>query len=226
MAYQRVRLKQIIRQRCDLENTTFETESELDNLINDCAAVLHDLLISCAGSGYASASLGVTTVAGTQEYSIASTDLYRPNRISITFDDIDYPLSRLETEGSIVSRVATSWGPGNLPLYRMTLGSDSLWTIMFDPPPDSVRTVSITYNKAPPVYVSDSDWVSIPYVDYLIVEACIRIKDKEDRDTLRMERERAAIQKRIEDWGATFDRAQPFQTIDIYRNRYPHGRAF
>lgn len=66
MAYRRVQLKNIIRQRCDLENTTFETETELDQHINDAAAVLHDLLISCAGENYAIATTTVTTAAGTK----------------------------------------------------------------------------------------------------------------------------------------------------------------
>lgn len=224
--YQRVQLKQIIRQRCDLENTTFETEVELDRHINDCAAQLHDLLISCAGSNYSTSSTTVTTAAGTTSYAIAAADFYRPIRVSITFDNYDYPLQRYEPEGIVIRNAQSSWGSDALPRYSVVMDSSSAWSISFDPIPDSVKTVNIKYHTTAPVYVNDTDVIAIPYVDYIVVEAAIRIKDKEDRDTTRLERERAMIQKRIEDWGATFDRAQPFRTIDVYKVGFEGDREF
>jgi hypothetical protein len=215
VAYQRGQLKQIIRQRCDLENTDFETDIELNNLINDSASVLHDLLIACAGSNYATETASLTTTASVSSYALNTANFYTPTRISIVFDEIDYPLTRFEPEGTVFRTSASSWGPGDLPRYTIKRGSDSVWTIKFDPAPDKVTSVNLTYHTTAPVYTDDQDVISIPYPDYLVVEACIRIKDKEDRDTIRLERERASIQKRIEDWGATFDRANPFQTLDV-----------
>jgi hypothetical protein len=213
--YSRAKLKQIIRQRCDLENTVFESELELENHINDSAAVLHDLLISAAETSYAVERASFATTAGSSTYTIAASNFYRLVRIGWTIDDLEYPLSSYE-EADIIfqSSSSNSWGPGCLPRYELSLSSDSVWRVRFDPPPDTVTTISLVYHTAPPEYTDDSDTVSIPFADYLVVEACIRIKDKEDRDTTRLERERAMIQKRIEDWGATFDRANPHRTIE------------
>lgn len=241
MVYQRVNVKQIIRQRCDLENTTFETDVELDRLINDCASVLHDLLISCGGSNYAIETNSIVTTAGVANYTVSALALgvppanrivgfYIPVRVSVKYDSIDYPLSRFEREGIIMNGASSSWGPGFLPRYSLDLGSDSLWRITFDPAPDSAVNVYFTYHTTPPEYGTDADLVVIPFLDYLIVEACIRVKDKEDRDTLRLERERAAIQKRIEDWGAKFDQANPARTIEAPSRyqlySYSRSRAF
>lgn len=213
--YQRVDLKRIIRQRTDLENTTFETDVELNGHINDAAAALHDLLISCAGSSYAVDSSSFNTSPSTTTYSLASNpDILQLVRVSTPFDDLDYPISRYEKEGIISKTVKTSWGPGYLPRYNARKGIDGYWEIEFEPPPDKVTPVNLLYHVQPPEYTTDADYVRIPFADYIVVEACLRIKDKEDRDTLRLERERAAIQKRIEDWGATFDQANPPRTVD------------
>lgn len=218
MAYQRIQFKQIIRQRCDLENTTFETEVELDRLINDCVVELHDLLISCAGSNYSKATGSITTTVGVADYQIAAADFYRPIRISTSFDSFDYPLHRFETEGVISNSSSNSWGPDILPRYSMYLDSASVWHISFNPPPDRITTVNLTYHTTPPVYVNDTDVISIPYAAaYIPLAAALVIKDKEDRDSLTVERKLESVRKKIEDWGATFDRAQPFQTIDVTR---------
>lgn len=216
MVYSRAQMKEIIRQRCDLSITTFETDGELEIHINDSAAALHDLLISAADGSYAIERAAFATTVGTAIYTIAASNFYRLVRIGIDLDGYEYPLATFE-ESDVVIRSAGlgyGWGPGCLPRYELSLSSDSVWRIRFDPPPDLVTNINLVYHTQPPTYTDDSDSILIPYADYIVVEACLRIKDKEDRDTQRLERERAMIQKRIEDWGATFDRANPHRTID------------
>jgi len=232
VAYSRAQLKQQIRQRCDLENTFFEGDVELEGHINDSAAVLHDLLISAANTNYAIERATFSTVAGTSTYTIPTSNFYRLVRMGWAIDDLEYPLSPFEEADVIIQSASAGqgWGPGCLPRYELSLSADSIWRIRFDPPPDTVTTINLVYHTVPPTYDDDADPVSIPFADYIVVESCIRIKDKEDRDTGRMERERAMIQRRIEDWGATFDRANPHRTIDApqpWRTaNYRTGRLF
>ncbi|MDE2104964.1 MAG: hypothetical protein KGL39_47440 [Patescibacteria group bacterium] len=215
MAYTRGEIKRIIRQRADLENTTAQVDSELDDHINDSAAVLHDLLISCAGNVYARETGTFNTAINVSIYDQTSNpNIYKLIRVSTPFDDLSYPLARFEKEGIISKNIQTSWGPGYLPRYSADIMPTGIWRIEFEPPPDRVTSVELTYHPFPPVYTSDSDVIAIPYSDYIVIESVLRMKDKEDRDTLRIERERAAIQKRIEDWGANFDQANPQRTLD------------
>lgn len=228
--YDRSTVKQIIRARCDLESTTFESETSLEIHINDAAAVLHDLLIAAAGSNYAVERASFNTQAGSPVYTIPDSNFYKLIRMEYAIDGLAYPLSPFEEEDAILDTNGNAWGPGWLPRYQLSLNASSQWRIRFDPTPASVYAVNLIYHTKPPEYLTDQDSVSIPFADYLVVEACIRIKDKEDRDTARLERERAMIQKRIEDWGATFDRANPHQTIDVTatyrRGLWRRDRAF
>lgn len=232
MAYTRAQVRTLIRQRCDIENTTAQVDSEINNHINDAAAYTHDFLIGTLGQRYAVATNTFPTVAGTSEYNLTSStaDFYRLLGFRLGFDDESYPLDSFSDLDAVLKTSSQSWGPGYLPRYRLQQDSLGVYKVTFDPPPDAVHTITVRYHTTPPTYSSDSTSVAIPNVDLLIADACIRVKMKEERDASLFINERAAIQKRIEDWIGSLDNGNVLQTIVVPRRRYlsssRRGRIF
>jgi hypothetical protein len=229
MAYTRAQIRDLIRQRCDLENTTAQTDTEINMLINDSARYVHDFLIGAYGERYAMTAYPLTTVAGVSLYAIgsrvipvAADKFYRPIALKLRIDGISYPLTSYETAGSTTmadlsgAGTSMSWGLGSLPRYNLSIVEDDYWYLYFDPAPDTVHTVEIFYHPTAPQYTADSGSggvVYLPHTDLLVVEAAIRMKTKEERDASSLKEERALIQKRIEDWTSPVDTANPMQTL-------------
>lgn len=223
----RAEVRTLIRRRCDLENTTDQVDAEIDIHINDSARVLHDLLIAIAGPIYNRVKGSFTTVAGTAAYALASIpDFYKPIRVSIPYNGRDYPLGSYSEEGDIKETLSSPWAPGCWPRYCLAFDKDSTLGIEFDKPADMVRTVNLAYHSLAPTYATDGANVTIPFVDYLVMEACVRVKDKEERERSHFERERESIKERITNWGATFDQASAWGTIDVSHQQRRSWRRF
>lgn len=226
--YTREQLRDLIRQRTSTENDDSQTDAEINNHINDGLRALHDLLISVAGDNYSYAIHELTTVAGQSEYSLAAvTDFGKLIRVGLIEDNIEYPLRRYNYTGVIKhpAGIAAAWDLAQLPKYHIHLAKDGTWDITFEPTPDSERTLKIHYHTTPLLLTDDAQEVTTEFYDYVIAEACLRIRDKNDRDRTVFERERAAIRERIENWGAQFDQASTFGTIDVHEGyRFPVWR--
>lgn len=219
MAYTRGQFRTLLRQYLDLENTTSQQDSELNNAVNSAVAYGHDFLIATLKQHYATASATLTTVSGTKKYTLTSgfPDLYRPFAVRLPFDDLSIPLDGFQPQDRIKITSPFSWGPGALPKFYFALSAAGVWTVEFDPPPDTGIVVTIEYHTTPPVYTSDSDVVAFPYPDLIRVEAARIARAKEQVDLTDILQERAAIQKRIEDWVGTVDMAQPMTTLRVRR---------
>lgn len=231
MTYTRLQVRDLIKQRCNIENTTVQQNAELDNHINDSASYVHDFLISTWGERYARKASLVSIVSGTSEYTIGATDFYRPIRVNLLFNDINYPLRTFSAMDFIQSNQTQSWDPLWLPRYSLNIGADGTNKIEFTPIPDTSHSVTLVYHPTAPTYSSDSSQVKIPHVNLLIIEACIRVKDKDERDASRFMQERALIQKRIEDWDGSADAGNVEETLRtgrfrVYRGVMPDGRLF
>lgn len=223
MAYTRAQVRSLVQQRCDIENATHQQNSEFNNHLNDAARYVHDFLISTYGNRYALKTEQFLTTAGVSDYHLETVtgvvtgnlinDCYRVASVKLRVDDIDYPLGSYEDMDGPRYNSSQSWGPGYLPEYLVHYDLDSTSDIIFSPKPDAAYTILLQYHPVAPEYTSDSAVVSLPHTDLLIIEACIRAKDKEERDASRFMQERALIEKRIEDRASPVDHANPPQTI-------------
>lgn len=230
MAYTRAQIREQIRQRCGIENSTVQTNNELNAHINDAAAYVHDFLIATYSENYAVGSDTFTTTAGVTQYApTLSPEFAYLLSVRLTFDDLEFPLGTFSLVDEVRRTSGYSWGAGWLPRYTSVRDPGGDIAIIFDPPPDTTHTVTLFYHTKAPEYTSDSDTVDIPHTDLLVVEACIRVKDKEERDATRFMQERSLIQKRIEDWVGAIDRGEPPHTLRAKRNgrsRWIRDREF
>ena len=219
MVYTRADIRTLVKRRCDIENTSAQADAELNQHINDAAKYVHDFLIATLGENYSLESTTVTIAANTDSIATPPTGafaglIYRPVSLTISFDDIAYPLSSFSISDHVQTTVAGAWGPGYLPQYRYVQNSfDASLKIYVSPPPDTSTDLTLWFHTPAPSYTSDTDEVWLPYPDLLIMETCIRVKDKEERDSSRFMTERELIKKRIEDWVGTIDRGNPPGTL-------------
>ncbi len=236
MPITREELRNLIHQRCDIENSGFETDAETNHHINFAVSVVHDYLITTFENSYAVKSILITTVAGTSGYDLGS-DFHRPISISMEIDGFYVPLNRFEDADVILVSTPESWGIGNMPEYTLVDTSFSTatynnWGIQFNPPPDSVKNVLVKYHQTAPEFDNDTDEIFYQrnVIDLIIIEACLRIKDKEEREVTRLMQERSKIEERIKDWASPIDRLNPHGTIDIYNRTgwfdWRHKRLF
>lgn len=211
-------LRAAIRRRADLENTDFELDAEIDEEVNSSIDDLHDLLISTLGERYALKTDTLAVVSGTSDYALGISDFYRLVRCSasgVGSDRADYPLETFENSNEIMLTNPSPWfWVTGLPRYQVyqeldTLTNTYTWRIRFNPVPQRAITVNIFYHPLSPFYANDNDDITIPFAEYVILDVAIKMRDKEERDSSRLERERQAVQKRIEEWGAPIDQASP-----------------
>jgi hypothetical protein len=232
VAYTRLQVRNQIKQRCNLENTSAQQNSEIDTHINDAASYTHDFLIGAWGERYSRQATVFPTVAGTALYTLAATNFYKPIRVVATFDNVLYPLKPYSIMEKIVSMTPRSWDPRWLPEYALNIAAaDGTNKIEFYPFPDTVYVVAIEFHPTAPTYSLDADLIKIPHVDLLVMEACIRVKDKDERESSRFMQERALIQKRIEDWVGSADLGNVDGTLrtgrfGTRRGALPDGRLF
>lgn len=231
MTYTRGQVRDLVIQACDLENTSVQTNAELNRHINDAARYVHDFLISTLGYRYSVNEATATTASGTNVYDISATgdfedslgnkitDFYRPVGVRVTFDDLSYPLGTFSGIDEVRRTSSTAWGPGYMPRYTFEQVSEAAWKIRFEPTPDAAHVVTVRYHPTAPQYSSDSDSVLLPFVDLLVYEAARRVQMKNQRDASSLLSERDAIQKRIEDWASPIDQANPETTLRLRQPR-------
>lgn len=231
MSYTRAQVRDLIKQRCNMENTSAQVDTEINTHINDATSYVHDFLISTWGERYSRKSGTASISANTNSASISATNFYRPIRIGITFDGINYPLASYSDMDAVINTVPRSWGPAELPRYSLMVGEDGTVAATFDSFTDSAKTLTLLYHPTAPTYSTDSDQILVPHVDLLVMEACIRVKDKDEREATRFMQERQLIQKRIEDWDGSADAGNVDGTLRVGRFGkrsaiLPDGRLF
>lgn len=206
-----------------MENTTAQTDSEINDNINLAAAATHDLMISSAGVTYGIATVTISTVVGQATYQLASapislTDFKTILRVAVVIDSVNYPIARIPLTQAVTWSTPLSWGPGFLPRYRVDIPVSGAPELVFDPPPDAINTVAIAYHVRAPSYSSDSTNVIFggcdAAIDWLILDTVMRMKDKEQRTTASFAQERTVIEDRIRSWVGGMDDATPWAAAD------------
>lgn len=106
----------------------------------------------------------ITTVSGTQDYQVTLTDFGWLEKASVN-DNAGNPTSVIEIENKLS---LSEDGSTSIPRYISARLDDDAGKITFRllPKPDAVYTVSVTYQKASPIFANLTDtWSPIP--DYL-----------------------------------------------------------
>lgn len=211
------------RQRADQENSQFVTDTELNGYINNSIAELHDILAEAYGSEYFVVSCEIPLTNSTASYDLPDGTLYSAAPAFYELKGVDL---KLDNQSYINVR------PFNFN-ERNRFGDFSFWDlvgitnvryrlvggqIMFSPTPDRDATARLWYVPPATVLVADDDTLDDfnAYSEYVIVDAAIKMMQKEESDVTVLFAQKQALEKRIRDKSANRDAAHPDAVTDIY----------
>lgn len=220
MAIQLSEIRQRARQRADMENSNFVTDNELNFYINQSIAELHDILIQAYGEDYYVKSSTFQTVAGQEGYSLGSiitdNDFYKLRGVDAKLNSDDwFTLQRFNFNERNRFQNFGVWdflGITNV-RYRI-LGSE----IRFVPLPDRDLDVRIWYVPKAATLVDDTDSYDDinGWIEYVIVDAAIKMLNKEESDVTVLMNEKMLLKDRIEKAANNRDAENPESVQDIY----------
>lgn len=203
------------RERADMTNSTFISDSELNSYINSSISELHDIMIQSYGSDYFIDTYEFSTVSGTAEYALPS-DFYKLRGVDIKLNGQDWfaikPFNFNERNRFEGFGAWSLLGIANV-RYRL-IGNN----IRFTPEPTGVVDVKLWYIPLPTELSSDSDTFDQynGYQEYIIVDAAIKMLQKEDSDVSVLLTQKTALKRRIEEASQNRDAGSPESVSDVY----------
>lgn len=206
------------KQRADMVNSKFVSDSEWNYYINAELAAFYDLMCEAYGQDYFVEEYEFTTTdAGA--YALPD-DFYELSRLDIKLDSQDWitiPRFNLNQETTLRSASYVAFGGYLNTRYRLVGNTLKLAPI---PAPGSI--VRALYVPLPAKLVNDSDELQDfnAYSDYIITGAAIRALNKEESDVSVLMAQQQEQKARIVGKAANRDVANPEQITDIYATQY------
>lgn len=207
-------LKSQARDRADMTNSSFVSDSELVNYINASIAELHDLLIAAYDSDYFITEYTFSTVANTATYALPA-DFYKIRGIDSRINGDSWasiqPFNFNERNSN--NELVAYLSFGNNIRYRL-VGSN----LMLSPTPTGVYNMKMWYIPVATKLTLDADTLSDlnQYAEYVIVDAAIKMMAKEEGDVSVLAAQKAELRRRIEVMGQNRNADKSEYISDIY----------
>jgi hypothetical protein len=208
-------LKTQARQRADQENSDFIEDSELTGYINASLAELHDLLIAAYCEDYVMNEY-VFTSDTSQSYALPA-DFYKLRGVDTRRGTNGQwaTVKRFNFNRRNEQQNAYAWNMLGLPYmeYRL-VGSN----IRFNGTPDQALQFRIFYYPTATKLVDDADQYDDvnQYGEYVVLDAAIKMMQKEESDVSVLMAQKEAMRARIIAMAAGRDANEPASITDIY----------
>lgn len=218
-------LRQQARERADMTESTFVQNSELNSYINNSIAELHDLLIGAYNEDYYMDSVEFTSIANQIEYDLPNGTNYSAKPAFYKLRGVDTKLSTGPNQWATVKRFnfnrrnedqnSYAWNLLGLPYLEYRLVGTK---IRFNRVPDANTQFRIFYHPKAVVLVNDNDVFDDinAYSEYVIVDAAIKMMQKEESDVTVLLGQKEALRQRIQDMAQNRDANEPESVTDIY----------
>lgn len=202
------------RQRADMVNSNFVSNSELTGYINSSIAELYDMLCEAYGEEYFVTEYDFTTD-GSEAYDLPD-DFYELKGVDLKADSqnwINVQRFNFNARNKLNNSEVISWGGINNTRYRLLNQ-----TIKLAPTPPSGTEMRLWYVPLPVKLVDDSDTLQDfnSYSEYVIVDAAIKMMQKEESDVTVLAAQKQALEARIRGKAQDRDAANPESISDIY----------
>jgi flagellar biosynthesis/type III secretory pathway chaperone len=210
-----LQLKDQARQRADMETSSFVSDSELTSYINASIAELHDILIQSYGEDYFVTSSTFATVNGTEAYALPST-LYKLHGVDISINGDEFlTIKRFNFNERNRFTDSVGWTAAGIPSIRYRIVGAN---IMFTPVPDGSSTVKLWFSPLAVKLVVDSDSLNDfnQYSEYIVVDAAIKMMQKEESDVSVLMAQKQALLQRITYASQNRDAGEPEAVSDVY----------
>lgn len=204
------------RQRADMVNSTFVTDGELGNFVNASACELYDILIDSRGENYYVLSSSFSAVAGQKDYPLP-TDFLKLLAVDL-----------VSGENQIINVRAFQWQERNLSTTLAYSGDDANIryqlrgsNITLTPTPNGGAEFRLWYVPRCPALVADGDSFDgiNGWEEYIVIDAAIKMRIKEESPVQELMIEKQAIKTRIESASKARDSAEPAKVQDTSSTR-------
>lgn len=204
-------LRTAVRQRSDMVNDQFISDSELTSYINQSYFELYDILVQKYGDNYYVANpYSISTDGSNQLYSLP-TDFYKLLGVDLALSNTadSYvtirPFNFTDRNRYAVPNFQSFYGVTNM---RYRLNGDKLWLTST---PAGGQTIKVWYVPRLTTLSADGDTVDgiSGWTEYIIVDACIKALAKQESDVTVFALQKAELIKRIESAAENRDAGNP-----------------
>lgn len=207
-------LKTQARQRADMENSEFVSDSELTSYINASLAELHDLLIASYCDDYMMIEY-IFTSTGDLAYNLPD-DFYKLRGVDVRRGNGQWAtVKRYNFNRRNEQQNAYAWNLLGLPYIEYRLVGRQ---IRFNRTPDNALNFRIWYHPALTKLVADTDAYDDinGFAEYVVVDAAIKMMQKEESDVRVLAAQKEGLRQRIIAMAANRDANEPASVTDIY----------
>lgn len=207
-------LKTQARQRSDMENSEFVSDSELTAYINSSLAELHDLLIASYCDDYMMIE-HIFTSDGSLAYDLPD-DFYKLRGVDVRRGNGQWAtVKRYNFNRRNEQQNAYAWNLLGLPYIEYRLVGRQ---IRFNRTPDNALSFRIWYHPKLTKLVVDADSYDDinGFAEYVVVDAAIKMMQKEESDVSVLAAQKEGLRQRIIAMAANRDANEPASVTDIY----------
>lgn len=203
-------LRDACKDRADMQNSNFVSDSEWNRYINSAAKELYGLLTS-KGLLYTTVSDTISTNGTDDTYSLPS-DFYKLSGVDYNVDGLPYPMEAYTFEDR---HRFTDQSPQQILRYLL-VGQDK---IRFNPVPNP-QTITIWYEPVLATLASDGDTFNgiNGWEEYVIVRAAMWALLKEESDVSALASDLAFLRDRIETESNNRDQGPAGMVTDVNRD--------
>lgn len=194
------------KQRADMENSDFVSDTEWATYIQNSAGELYDLVLEGAGEDwYITGTLPQNTSPGTPTYTLTpdgSNTIYKVLKVMLEFNGRWRAIRKLKGTNGLMDAILTetdSWSDPYSVFYTLTWRQGGDVDITIWPFPPYVTRLLVFYVPSPTdidnasnLFQSFSGWE-----EYLVVDAAMKALEKEESDTRALMARKAALRERI-----------------------------
>lgn len=212
-----LKLRTQARQRADKVNSGFVLDAELNQYVNNSIAELYDLLVAAYGNDYYLKTYTFSTDGIASDYNLPTDfykmeglDLYVNSSSFITLKPFQFNERARLQNGNNWAAITQAQGP------RYHLKAN---VISFMPLP-SVNNLTMYYVPVCAELVGDSDTFDgiNGWEEYVIIDAAIKMLQKEESDVSILMGQKQMLTKRIEAMAENRDIGHSFKVSDVQNN--------
>lgn len=205
------------RQRADKVGSGYILDSELNTYINQSISELYDLLVGAYGNDYYIKTYSFATDGTTVDYALptdfykmAGIDLYLNASRFISLKPFMFNERGRYQDGSNWAAIIAIQGP------RYHLSGQN---ITFQPTPPGLFNMKLWYVPASPKLVADIDTFDgiNGWEEFVVIDAAIKMLQKEESDVSVLAAQKAAIIQRINLMAENRDEGHSFRVQDVQR---------
>lgn len=208
-------IKTQARQRSDMENSEFVSDAELTAYINASLAELHDLLIASYNDDYVM-NEHIFTSNSALQYDLP-TDFYKLRGVDVRRGANGQwaTVKRFNFNRRNEQQNAYAWNLLGLPYLEYRLVGSK---IRFNRTPDTQLEFRLFYHPKVAKLVVDADSYDDVngFAEYVVVDAAIKMMQKEESDVSVLMAQKEALKQRITAMAANRDANEPASVTDIY----------